>query len=94
MDESDRKLAEQLREQLEAGGARTAFGTSSQGVPADEQDDPESLVEGPFAQAMAAYRQARRSDDAEATAAAERHLQDVVRVELAGSAEPCSGGKR
>ena len=56
-----------------------------------EQDDAGSLVEGPFAQAMAAYRQAKRSGDTEATAAAERHLQDVVRAELAGGAEPCSG---
>ena len=43
---------------------------------------------------MAAYRKAKRSGDAEATAAAERHLQDVVRAELAGGAEPCSGDER
>ena len=39
-------------------------------------------------------RKAKRSGDAEATAAAERHLQDVVRAELAGGAEPCSGDER
>lgn len=101
MDESDRKLAEQLREQLEANGARTAFDTPAEapneGAPQDEQDEQDdagSLVEGPFAQAMAAYRKAKRSGDAEATAAAERHLQDVVRAELAGSTEPCSGDER
>lgn len=99
MDESDRKLAEQLREQLEANGARTAFDATTEtpgedAAPQDEQDDAGSLVEGPFAQAMAAYRKAKRSGDAEATAAAERHLQDVVRAELAGGAEPCSGDER
>ena len=106
MDESDMKLAEQLREQLEANGAKTAFDAPaeapeaapaeapSKAVPQDEQDDAGSLVEGPFAQAMAAYRKAKRSGDAEATAAAERHLQDVVRAELAGGTEPCSGDER
>ncbi|SES80810.1 hypothetical protein SAMN05216348_10315 [Olsenella sp. KH3B4] len=97
MDEDDMKLAEQLREQLEANGARTAFDAPA-GTPADaphgEQDDAGSLVEGPFAQAMAAYRKAKRSGDAEATAAAERHLQDVVRAELAGGTEPCSEDAR
>lgn len=93
MDESDRKLAEQLREQFEANGARTAF-DRPQDTGQGEQDDAGSLVEGPFAQAMAAYRQAKRSGDTEATAAAERHLQDVVRAELAGGAEPCSGDER
>lgn len=98
MDQSDMKLAEQLREQLEANGARTAFDVPaeapSKATPQGEQDDAGSLVEGPFAQAMAAYRKAKRSGDAEATAAAERHLQDVVRAELAGGAEPCSGDER
>jgi hypothetical protein len=98
MDESDMKLAEQLREQLEANGAKTAFGAPaeapSKAIPQDEQDDAGSLIEGPFAQAMAAYRKAKRSGDAEATAAAERHLQDVVRAELAGGTEPCSGDER
>ncbi len=98
MDQSDMKLAEQLREQLEANGARTAFDVPAEaprkGAPQDEKDDAGSLVEGPFAQAMAAYRKAKRSGDAEATAAAERHLQDVVRAELAGGAEPCSGDER
>ena len=93
MDESDRKLAEQLREQLEANGACTAV-DRPQDTGQGEQDDAGSLVEGPFAQAMAAYRQAKRSGDTEATAAAERHLQDVVRAELAGGAEPCSGDER
>lgn len=97
MDESDMKLAEQLREQLEANGAKTAFdapAAAPQDAPQGEQDDAGSLVEGPFAQAMAAYHKAKRSGDAEATAAAERHLQDVVRAELAGGAEPCSGDER
>lgn len=89
MDESDMELAGQLREQLEANGVRTAFD-----APQDGQDGAGSLAEGPFAQAMAAYRQAKRTGDAEATAAAERHLQDVVRAELADSAEPCSGDGR
>lgn len=97
MDEDDMKLAEQLREQLEANGARTAFDAPTE-APADsphgEQDDAGGLVEGPFAQAMAAYRKAKRSGDAEATAAAERHLQDVVRAELAGGTEPCSEDAR
>ena len=69
MDESDMKLAEQLREQLEANGAKTAFGAPaatpeaapSKATPQGEQDDAGSLVEGPFAQAMAAYRKAKRS---------------------------------
>ena len=102
MDQSDMKLAEQLREQLEANGAKTAFGAPaatpeaapSKATPQGEQDDAGSLVDGPFAQAMAAYRKAKRSGDAEATEAAERHLQDVVRAELAGGAEPCSGDER
>ena len=102
MDESDMKLAEQLREQLEANGAKTAFDapaaapaeTPSKAAPQDEKDVAGSLVEGPFAQAMAAYRKAKRSGDAEATAAAERHLQDVVRAELAGGTEPCWGDVR
>ena len=70
MDESDMKLAEQLREQLEASGEKTAFDTPAADAQGGEQDDASSLVEGPFAQAMAAYRQAKRSGDAEATAAA------------------------
>lgn len=94
MDESDMKLAEQLREQLEASGEKTAFDTPAADAQGGERDDASSLVEGPFAQAMAAYRQAKRSGDAEATAAAERHLQDVVRAELAGGVEPCSGDER
>lgn len=103
MDDRDRELAEELRQQLEASGAKVAFGDSA-GANADDSEDgantkdgasaipeganptdtmdPTGLVDGPFAEAMRAYRRAKASGDAKATAEAERRLQEVVRAEM------------
>lgn len=54
-------------------------GSGAQGDVPDAED-----LQGPFFQAMNAYRAARNSGDREAMAEAERILHDVVRDELRG----------
>jgi hypothetical protein len=102
MDESDMKLAEQLREQLEANGAKTAFDAPQQRQQSRRAKPSRKTSRTTQAASWRGRlprrwpptaRQSARAD-AEATAAAERHLQDVVRAELAGGTEPCSGDER
>ncbi len=93
LDESDRRLAEEFRAQIEASGSRTAFdgnktGDVAQGVAADpghgqDPDDAPSPADLDFASAMNALRRAKREGDPAAIAEAEKHLQDVCRAEMA-----------
>lgn len=80
MDEQNEMLAQQLKESLEQGGYRTAFGNDTpQEAPAD--DNP---LESDFFKAINAFRAARSTDDKDAIAQAEERLRAVVRGELTG----------
>lgn len=87
MDASDESLARELRGRLAQAGYRTAFGDENANDSADAgnaaADDDEGF--GAFFEAMAAFRAARTSGDAEATALAEERLREVVRGELSGT---------
>ena len=80
MDADDELLARELRASLEGSGRKTAF-EDAVGKAAGTDDNP---LESDFFRALNAFRAARTSGDREAMAAAERHLQDVVRAELTG----------
>lgn len=104
-DESDRRLVEALREgiaqgQYEVGmqdeksaemGERCASpstGTSGASSPAV----PDSPGEVDFMAALNAFRAAKKGGDPKAIAAAERHLQEVTRAELAATEGCASDG--
>ena len=91
MDTDDGELVERLKEQLRAQGRRTAFAEDAASV--TSSDDPMANVgdaegEDAFLSAMNALRRAKREGDRDAIAAAERHLQEVVRGEMS-SFEGC-----
>lgn len=95
MDESDRLLADRLRQELESQGKACSFAagmTETAGVAADapttghggpDGKDPDDQDEMDFLQAMERFRAARRGGDPAELAAAERDLQDFVRTEMA-----------
>lgn len=88
LDASDRALAEEFRAQIEASGSATAFDAArnQDPAPADRGQDPDdapSPADLDFASAMNALRRAKHEGDPAAIAAAERHLQDVCRAEMA-----------
>lgn len=66
--------------------AEIAAALGQQGTPVvgDAPAEEDNPLETDFFRAMNAYRAARNSGDREAMEQAERHLQDVVRGELAG----------
>ena len=76
MDESNERLAGELKELLGQSGYRTAFGDEE----SKEQPDDEGF--GDFFAAMSAFRAARARGDKAAEAQAEEHLREVVRGEL------------
>lgn len=69
LDESDRRLAEALK----AGIAQGTYEVGMNGGDGGEDD---------FMSALNAYRAVKRTGDAAAIKAAERHLQEVTRAEL------------
>lgn len=70
LDESDRRLAEALQ----GGIAQGTYEVGMDGSSSDGQDD--------FMSALNAYRAIKKTGDAKAIRAAERHLQEVTRAEL------------
>ncbi len=79
MDTSDEKLIEQLKQDLLGSGAKTAFGDERPQTPGPAE---KAIGEDDFFEAMNAFRSAKASGDSAAVAAAEKHLQDVVRAEM------------
>lgn len=91
MDESDRRLAEEFRAQIEASGSRTAFDAEKPSASAapggtghgQDPDDAPSPADLDFASAMNALRRAKREGDPATITAAEKRLQEVCRAEMA-----------
>ena len=77
------ELGRQLAEQLMGGDLPVAM--NEQQAEAPEDANP---LESDFFRAINAFRAARNDGDPDKIAAAERHLQDVVRGELTG--EDCA----
>jgi len=78
MSQDNDELAQELKGLLGQTGLRSALD--------DDVQDVDNPLETDFFKAMNAFRAARTSGDRDAMAAAERHLQQVVRGELTGEA--------
>ena len=78
MSQDNDELAQELKGLLGQTGLRSALD--------DDVQDEDNPLETDFFKAMNAFRAARTSGDRDAMAAAERHLQQVVRGELTGEA--------
>lgn len=79
------ELGRHLAQQLMRGAMPVALNEQDQAPAASEDANP---LETDFFRAINAFRAARTAGNPEEIAAAERHLQDVVRGELTG--EDCS----
>lgn len=77
MDQNDQALVDKLKGELAKQGMKTAF---AEDAPAAGEKNEDSEVD--FLSAMNAFRKAKASGDKDAIAAAERHLQEVVRQEM------------
>ncbi len=77
MDQNDQALVDKLKGELAQQGMKTAF---TEDAPAAGEKNEDSEVN--FLSAMNAFRKAKTSGDKDAIAAAERHLQEVVRQEM------------
>jgi len=80
MSQDNDELAQELKGLLGQTGLRSALDNDVQ------DEDVDNPLETDFFKAMNAFRAARTSGDRDAMAAAERHLQQVVRGELTGEA--------
>ena len=78
------ELGRQLAEQLMGGDLPVALDGQQQPEAAEDANP----LESDFFRAINAFRAARNAGDPDKIAAAERHLQDVVRGELTG--EDCA----
>ena len=78
MSQDNDELAQELKGLVGQTGLRSALD--------DDVQDEDNPLETDFFKAMNAFRAARTSGDRDAMAAAERHLQQVVRGELTGEA--------
>lgn len=78
------KSNDELAAEIAAALGQQGTPVVEQGAAGDTASAEDNPLETDFFRAMNAYRAARSSGDREAMEQAERHLQDVVRGELAG----------
>lgn len=105
LDASDRRLVEALREGIAHGQYEVGMQNENSDEVEESQDSsslessvatpaatPDAPGEVDFMAALNAFRVAKKGGDPEAIAAAERHLQEVTRAELAATEGCASDG--